>query len=398
MEMLLLRLLGFESDNDGFDDGFSAFATQQRIRELFLAKQRGNDQELQERKNEVRNWALQNNLLDHLLQKLVSPDEDVQRNVFGLLTEIIEKGKNSIADRILTEDFIGRVVDVMLQNSESSIFSHGIGFLRTVLDFEDDKQQPHEAARKAIIARTDAFTALLKKDQKTLGETRLKTVEHLYTLYKLRVEEVLTSVQIINNLLDLFFEFSNANMLHCNLFAILQIILESDRDDLKLKIIQETNLLTRLLEAHDANEASVKEPKGFRKGYMGFVVELSNMIRKLSLNEEQPIGAYAKGVKGWPEYLNGPLNERNMMNERQMGGPIPIGGNFQTNLYQFDDDDDEDDEYAYDDEDDSDEEDDEEVVIRRSPQEEENRNRGVFHTDVTGAGDDFDTDFSSEFV
>ncbi len=43
MDSLFLRLLGYEADNDSFDDGFSAFATQQRIRELFMAKQRGND-------------------------------------------------------------------------------------------------------------------------------------------------------------------------------------------------------------------------------------------------------------------------------------------------------------------------------------------------------------------
>ncbi len=143
---------------------------------------------MQEKKNAVRNWALEHNLLDLLIQKLVAPDEDVQRNVFNLLSELIEKGKSPISDRILSEDFIGRVVDVMLNNSESSVFTHGIGFLRTVLDFEDERQQqqqPNEEAKKAIIARTDSFTALLKKEnQKTLGETRLKTVEHLYTLYK----------------------------------------------------------------------------------------------------------------------------------------------------------------------------------------------------------------------
>jgi hypothetical protein len=192
-------------------------------------------------------------------------------------------------------------------------------------------------------------------------------------------------------------------MLHCNVFAILQIILESDRDELKLQVIKETNLLKRLLDAHDANEAALKEPKGFRKGYMGFVIELSNMIRKLSTNEEQPIGAYAKEVTGWTEYVNGPLNERNVMNERQMGGPIPIGSQYPSNLYQFDDDDD-DDEYAYDDDDDSDDDDDDdEEVIRRTPEEEEARNRSVFHTDIdlqepTNPDDDFEADFNSEFV
>jgi len=320
-----------------------------------------------------------------------------------LLAEILEKGKNPVADRILTEDFITRILDVMLNNAESTAYIHGVGFLRVVLDTEDDaQQQQHEVARKAIVSRTEDFVKLLKhNDHNRLGETRLKTVEHLYTLYKLRIEQVLTNVEVINNLLDLFFLFAFNNMLHCNVFAILQIILESDRDDLKLLIIRETNLLTRLLEAHEANEVALKEPKGFRKGYMGFVVELSNMIRKLSVNEEQPIGAHAKEVKGWTDYLNGPLNERNVMNERQMGGPIPIGSNFPSNLYQFDDDDDDDDDYAYedDDDDDSDDDDDDEVVIRRNPTDEEQQQKSVLHTDTTGNTDDFDADFNeAEFV
>ncbi|KAL0479192.1 SIT4 associated protein [Acrasis kona] len=416
MDGLILKLLGFENDADSFEEGFSAFATQQRIREIFLMKQRGNDQELQDRKAEMRNWAIQQDFTNLLIKQCTSSDDqDVHRNVFCLLCDLIDKGNNVITNQVLQDDFISRVLDVMLSMSQSSIFVHATTFLAKVLEAQDEDQHPYESCRQVIASRHADFKHLLKQSPpnqpNVLGEIRLKTVEHYHSLYRLKVDQVMRDVELMNDLLDLFFTFAFNNLLHCNVFGILQIILESEHEDLKLSVIKDSNLLNRLLQAHEQNEAALKEPKGFRKGYMGFVVELSNMIRKLSINEEQPIGAYANSVAGWNEYLSGPVQERNLMNERQVGGPV--GNSFSSSLYQFPDDDDEydDEDYAYDDDDDdddSDDDDDEEVVIRKSPhhhrtgvasqQQQQQQQQQVDHDSSDDDDDDDDVDDDKRVV
>ena len=407
MDTLILKVLGFETSEDSFDqDGFGAFATQQRIRELFLMKQRGNDLELQQKRKQVREWAINNNFFNLVLSKLEKSldDEETQRNIFSLLSQIVEKGYNNgneLTLDLLSEKHLNTILDIMLKNTSSTILVHGIPFLRIVIsanedseDSEDDSSDDGSGQHKnanhtaitskvipTILSRTQQFLSLLNDVEfvsklsklelshavldPPLGETRLKVVEHLLTIFKVSQNNVdfqteLMNLGVMGVLIDLFFKYEFNSMLHCHVFDMIKIVISGNNLDMKLKLLQDTNLCDKILQAHEKNKAVLKEPKGSSLGYMGFLIEISNLIKKCGeLNTE--IGKYLATVNGWKEYTMGALQERNLQNEKQLGGPVPIG-TFGAAGYIGEEDDDDD--YGYDDEDSSDS--DEEVIVRRS--------------------------------
>ncbi len=119
MDNLLLKILGFETGDDAMEqDAFGGFSPQQRIRELFLMKQRGSDKELQDRKKEMQHWAAENNLVSLLLQKAdqEKDDEDVVRNIFSFLCEIIEKGVNPLSQKLYSTEVLEQLVDLIVKN------------------------------------------------------------------------------------------------------------------------------------------------------------------------------------------------------------------------------------------------------------------------------------------
>jgi serine/threonine-protein phosphatase 6 regulatory subunit 3 len=427
MDNLVLKLMGFETHDDGFDqDAFGAFATQQRIRELFLAKQRGNDQELQQRKKDIRKTLLDNNFIPALIKKLEDDknSEEVHRNIFNILSEVVQKGRNEIAASVLSKDNTSLILDVILRNSQTTVFIHGIPFLRIVIDHkeqhdesEDDEDENLEEADNisqitALIAsRTKDFLSLLTTEpalekvttshgtmDPPMGEMRLKVVEHLQTLFKISVERYaqirkeLVSQNVFNILLDLFFKYEFNNILHCQVFSIIQMVMESKDSELTKQLVVDAKLAERLIAAYKKNELVTSESaKAFRLGHMGFVVDIANVVRKYSLDSDSVVGKHIAEVPEWKDFVTNFLEPRNSTNEKQLGGPPPLGSTFQS--YQFDDDD-EDDDYHYDDDDDSDD-DDEEVVVKKATDSDDSDDDEM---DVRKKGapvEDFEADFDN---
>jgi hypothetical protein len=428
MDNLVLKFMGFETHDDGFDqDAFGAFATQQRIRELFLAKQRGNDQELQQRKKDIRKTLLDSNFIPSLIKKLEDDknSEEVHRNIFNILSEVVQKGKNEIAASIFSKENISLILDVILRNSQTTVFIHGIPFLRIVIDHkekpdddsDEDEDENLENAdnisqiTSTIASRTKDFLTLLTNEPQLdkvntshgtldppMGEMRLKVVEHLQTLFKISVERYaqirkeLVSLNVFNILLDLFFKYEFNNILHCLVFSIIQMVMESKDKELNEQLIVDAKLTERLIAAYKKNEQVTSDSaKAFRLGHMGFVVDIANLVRKYSLDSESVTGKHVAQVAEWKDFVTNFLEPRNSTNEKQLGGPPPLGSTFQS--YQFDDDDDDDD-YHYDDDDDSDD-DDEEVVVKKATDSDDSDDDDM---DVRKKGapvEDFEADFDN---
>src|SRR4051812_29888491 len=98
---------------------------------------------------------------------------------------------------------------------------------------------------------------------------------------------------------------------------------------------------------------------------MGHITEMANLIKKATQQQEATICPIAKETKGWPEFVDGALSEVNLVNERQLGGPVPIGSSFPAanNIYSGfnnneEEEDDDDDVYVEEEEQDSDDSDD----------------------------------------
>ncbi|EFC42287.1 predicted protein [Naegleria gruberi] len=404
MDSLILRVLGFETSEDSFDqDAFGGFATQQRIRELFLMKQRGNDQELQQKRKQVREWALNNNFFDLILKKLEQSldNEEVQRNTFSLLSQIVEKGynnSNELTITLLSEKHLNTILDIIFKNLNSTILVHAIPFLRVVISANEDSEESdadesddetvnrgssHIFISKVIpiiLSRTKQFLSLLNDTEfvsnisklelshavldPPLGETRLKIVEHLLTIFKVtqsntEYQKELASLGVMGVLIDLFFKYEFNSMLHCLVFDMIKIVLTGTNSEMKMSLLVDTELCQKILKAHEKNKAVIQKPKGASLGLMGFVIEISNLLKKLSeINPD--IAKHLSSIEGWKEFTSGFLQERNIQNEKQLGGPVPIG-TFGGASYMGEDDDDDD--YGYDEDDSSDS--DEEVIVRR---------------------------------
>ncbi len=242
-----------------------------------------------------------------------------------------------------------------------------------------------------------------------MGEMRLKVVEHLLTLFRVTVEryssigKVIASLDIFNILLDLFFKYEFNNILHCQVFTVIQMVLESKDEDLTRALLIEAKLVERLLDAYHKNEeiASTGNNKAFRLGYMGFVVDIANLLRRHALDGSSMVGPHLESVSGWSDFVTNFLDVRNSINEKQLGGPAPLGNSFQP--YQFDDDDDDD--YHYDDSDSDEDDNDDEVVMKKTADsdedsdDDEDDDSDVIRKSSSSVqpSDEFEADFSSNF-
>jgi hypothetical protein len=195
-------------------------------------------------------------------------------------------------------------------------------------------------------------------------------VTYLLTVIKIsqkneELQNKYATTNVMKSLVQLFFKYEYNNLLHFQVFDMMKtILLDSKNVSPKLNLIKETELIQKIIKANEKNNEKLKEPKGSSLGYMGFIVEISNIIKNLT--QEQPKDSefvnYIESISGWNDFLNTFLKDINDKNEKQLGGPVPIGGAPTFQSFQ-DDDDDDDDDYVYDDESSSDS--DEEVIVKK---------------------------------
>ena len=88
-------------------------------------------------------------------------------------------------------------------------------------------------------------------------------------------------------------------------------------------MFDECDILHHILNGIQANEQAIEE-NGFkaRLGYMGHLVQLSNMINKES--KQEIIGKASNAVTEWSVFVNGTLAQMNADQQRILGGPAPI--------------------------------------------------------------------------
>jgi len=93
---------------------------------------------------------------------------------------------------------------------------------------------------------------------------------------------------------------------------------ELQNKEIKESLFTDGALLTRIIDAHKHNEEALKQPKSCRKGYMGQLRLISNLIQKQASSEEW-MHAYTQG-EDWVTFCDTYLAELNDMNDgRQLG-------------------------------------------------------------------------------
>ncbi|RHY33557.1 hypothetical protein DYB32_001556 [Aphanomyces invadans] len=157
--------------------------------------------------------------------------------------------------------------------------------------------------------------------------------------YSTSMTSALTVLNIISQCLDLFFQFESVNMLHAEIESLVIGVLESGGPDLQVGLLQQSNLLERILDAYATNDAAVHESLGNAKGYMGHLLRICNMIVNItdevkgvdsrgSLNDmthADSIVEYLEADPSWPkweEFVKTTIAAANEKDRHALGGSV----------------------------------------------------------------------------
>ncbi|EKX39028.1 hypothetical protein GUITHDRAFT_143831 [Guillardia theta CCMP2712] len=161
------------------------------------------------------------------------------------------------------------------------------------------KSQAFNVALKQIMLRIRDVILILKNPPRLqkivnsvttidppLGSVRFKIVELIHLLVLLDnidVYSALAEHEAIPICLQLFFQYEWHNMLHNLVQKILEFVVHSEEClILQRTIFEEADFLNRVVKAYALNESYSKQPKTSRKGYMGHLRVICNMIMQAS--------------------------------------------------------------------------------------------------------------------
>ncbi|EFC45663.1 SAPS domain-containing protein [Naegleria gruberi] len=315
-------------------------------------------------------WWTDSGVPFKLIEKL-SPEHssDCHINVTKILSEIIRRSLqynldiqklNPLATSILSDSVLCKLMDTLLENND--VLNEGIALLHTLIDtsvdlMDADFDEQLPSAIKVILTKLPQLVKLLENPptqpsltltfgtlSPPLGETRLKVVEFLSSLYHIRcelVEKALISSNVLGVVINLFFQYEFNNMLHNLLLNIISFILASESHALKKNLFVDCQIIERILQASKLNEQAIAENK-MRKGYMGHLTVISNTIVSTA-NSDEAVSSLTKDISGWKDFVETSLTERNAIESRQMGsddsylaliGGVPLSSSSANNTHQ----------------------------------------------------------------
>ncbi|EKX54521.1 hypothetical protein GUITHDRAFT_99998 [Guillardia theta CCMP2712] len=259
-------------------------------------------------------WLYNQDLIGQLISKLdPSYDTEVHANVAAALTGFISQQQhiswstslsgNRFVASLLSEQSVKKLVDKMLNGSASTL-DHGLSVLVEMIL----RNPPHMAP---IINSSGTLDP-------PLGSFRLKILEMIYALVQLKEEEInmkLVSLNVISSCLDLFLKYEWHNFLHNLVRRILETIIISNHDKIKQSLFEDSKILDRIMEAHVKNDEALKQPKSTRKGYMGHLRLISNLIVEKSACDSS-ISSYTKR-EDWQTFVQGELAKLNGINDKR---------------------------------------------------------------------------------
>lgn len=346
------------------------------LSQLIGNQQQGGNSE-QATAQEVAEWWLSHGIIDRLLgQYHPRQDPDLLCNVTRLLCEIVKKSaqqqkvetslSNPLAAALLGRDVAYKLIQTVLK--DNILLRETLPFLSILLDtgIEIMEQQHHQQevhdtqemeesktedqyrnmplpdAVQVIVSHLPDLVNLLRHPphmepmmttfgvlDPPLGETRLRVIEFMSTLFHLanhnsEIESALISSQVLVAICELFFQYEFNNFLHSLFLKTVSLIICAESPGgrrLCQNLIMDCNLLDRIVEANRANDLAESQPKGMRKGYMGHMTQISNYIVQ-SASQDVQIRDFIAQHQAWNEYVRGPLQDRNIAEARQIGAPL----------------------------------------------------------------------------
>jgi len=173
-----------------------------------------------------------------------------------------------------------------------------------------------------ILKHLDSFKLMISKQDepeivmttgkmRSLGFKKLKIVQFCAPLFATNyksIGESLMKTDLLQVLLSLFFEYEWNNFLHIIISQMIYTILDGEDQKLKEFLVIDALLASRIVNGSKLSDEAQDTPRGFRKGYMGFVTNITSNILNASKSNEN-ISNYLQNCQGWNEYINGSYQE-----------------------------------------------------------------------------------------
>jgi len=155
-----------------------------------------------------------------------------------------------------------------------------------------------------------------------IGSTRLKIIQMFICFVKLNywcINDLIIKKSILPTCIEFIFKYPKNNFLHRAVGDLIVAILCSDEDELKHMLFKQCDLLTRIAGSLTSQAAL---SSGFRAGWTGYLIYISNEIEKVKFNSDT-ILEYTEKHK-WIEFKNSILKTFNSNMTGYLGGEKPV--------------------------------------------------------------------------
>jgi serine/threonine-protein phosphatase 6 regulatory subunit 3 len=283
------------------------------------------------------------NLIDSLVEKL-NPKYSAEEheNVGQTLVEIITSnshGCSILLEQLQSENvFRSLFASISESNCKSSLFwglQVAIEVIRKDVYANSDSVPSyirvcgdHLAALSKILTGHSSESLVTTIGQVVpVGTHRLKLVEFFSILLGRNYDvfdSLLLDFGVFEACLSMFFQYYWNNFLHSAVTDMVITFITTRSPEKCLRFISECTLVDRICEASLANDQDVSSPKGFSRGYIGFIDRISNKLNEIAEADSTGVIAnYLKSHSGWRQYVESTLQKHNADASIVLGGQKP---------------------------------------------------------------------------
>jgi hypothetical protein len=306
-------------------------------------------------------WIYELDLVEKLVNKLdPTLDSDVHANASAALVGFLSmqqqvqwpsslpSTQSRFVDVLLSAESVRALLEKLLSGSPSTL-EHGLTVLVELVRHCANMARSGNDVMPTIdemLKRLGDLVAVLRSPppipvivnttgtlDPPLGSNRLKILEVMHALIGLRnkeVDKVMIELGVLPTCLDLFFKYEWHNFLHNLVKKVVEIVVKGENEEIKGSLFFDGQILERIIRSHAENEEAEKQPKATRKGYMGQLREMANMIVTESSNEANggaKMMQSALDTDAWREFVAEYLEKLNELHEKLIGRPQPGGFN-----------------------------------------------------------------------
>eukprot|EP00732_Lithocolla_globosa_P002870 Lithocolla_globosa_v1_NODE_2035_length_2198_cov_21.818479.p1 type:complete len:682 gc:universal NODE_2035_length_2198_cov_21.818479:147-2192(+) len=310
-------------------------------------------------------WLDEQNLIPRLAELLAHDDNAViHQNAAQALIDIMNMThpselRNPLIEKLKSPEVIKQIMEYVLKEDHplhTSVVINALSVLIELIQRSLGIFFHHELASEMQVAQEDlsdlvasvlpfipSVHALLFSHQSQVeystshgqmvpfGTKRLKILEFFGALLHINSNNDVSKAFVEHNILpayiELFFTYQWNNFLHSLVHDMLIKVFSAELPDTEAlleSILVQGRLAEKIVEASQANQAELEEPRGIRRGYMGHITliasELSRVMDRTNVSEECRKRLTSES---WTEYHKSILTETLHRDNKPLGGSRP---------------------------------------------------------------------------